>query len=171
MQTNFSPLNHLKPELEALSDADLEKWGRGVMRRQKIRTRVYETLRIGATLTGTGLSVGIAAWLFSSIVLPLSYLVVPASLGLMILCGVGVNGCENNKTSPDTVRLNNESARREELARQASAPPFNLRPCAEDFADAVLNGVEKNITVGKPLHLVNKVRLKNSPDIQFPQKA
>jgi hypothetical protein len=163
MHANFSLLNHVKPDLSALSDTALERWGQEVARRQKRRSRALKVLRAGAILAGFGVGIGMIAYAFSSIVLPLSYMVGPAGLGLILMCAEGAHRCKNQQAGPDMVRLNEELLRRKKLAPSRATGPAIVPATApsptEDFAAAVHNGVADAMTVGRPLKLVRRAQL------------
>ncbi|MEZ0226124.1 MAG: hypothetical protein ACAH83_16330 [Alphaproteobacteria bacterium] len=162
MQAFFNRARTPDPDLSLLSDAEFAAWEQRLARRQKIRTRVFETLRVGTLLAGVGVGIGLVAWSLSSIILPLSYLVGPACLGSVYLCWEGANRCESHKTSPDLASLNAEKARREREvpASVPSAAPPDLPSCADVFAAAARNGIQEKVTVGRPLRLVKKSVMK-----------
>jgi hypothetical protein len=162
MQAFFKRSRIPAPDLAQLPDAELDEWGQGVAHRQKIRTGLFEALCVAALLAYCGVAVGMIAWSFSSIVLPLSYMVGPTGLCLMILCGEGAGRCEGRKMSAETALLYAEKARRREREAPLSAPSA-LSPdqpsCADIFVDAVRNGIGEKVTVGRPLRLVKKASL------------
>ena len=159
MHANFSLFNYMKPDIAALSDAELENWGQGVARRQKIRSRVLRVLDITCMVAMVGVAISMVAFLGS-----LTSVVVggPIALGLMRGFIYLADQCYSHETSPDTARLNAEHLRRDDLVRRrllapaSPAFPFAPPPCAEDFAAAAREGLEKDVIVGRPLQLMKK---------------
>lgn len=169
-QAFFSFTRKPVPDLSQLSDTEFAAWENHVARRQQTRSRVLRALEIGCMVAFGCVAVGMFAFIGSS----LTWLVVAAPVGLGLMRGIiGLaDQCISHDTSPDTARGNAENLRRHDLraaqlrgtfrprfsppAPPATSPPPVLSAVSDDFAAALLKGVEKVVTVSRPLQLVKK---------------